>query len=229
MTEESPTNRPPGEPSSPSVSLRDVVGRHITVLQGGYLGDRPEAVATLAKLRRGAGRPVGVVPELWGLSVPEELYEAAEKRKDGLPALTVEQAEEAAHLAITLWATHQQSHREKMHLAEGRELGAAVRMLAGKDGRARESVLKRFVRVGTATSLSVLAQRLRDIVTLLRRDAIALDYGLLAEQLYHWQKPGGPQRVRRSWGRSFHAHRVREDTQNGPNSDADGSAGSADD
>ncbi|MFF2653166.1 type I-E CRISPR-associated protein Cse2/CasB [Streptomyces sp. NPDC058045] len=41
----------------------------------------------------------------------------------------------------------------------------------------------------------------------LRREAVPLDYGLLAEQLHTWQRPGGPQSVRCSWGRSYLARR----------------------
>jgi CRISPR system Cascade subunit CasB len=56
-----------------------------------------------------------------------------------------------------------------------------------------------------APDLAVLAQRLRDIVVLLRREDIELDHALLAGQLYTWQWPGGADIVRRQWGRSFHA------------------------
>ncbi|MGJ3561267.1 type I-E CRISPR-associated protein Cse2/CasB [Streptomyces sp. INA 01156] len=64
---------------------------------------------------------------------------------------------------------------------------------------------KRLVRAGTAPDLATLAQRLRDIVVLLRREGFELDYALLAGQLYTWQRPGGADTVRREWGRSFHA------------------------
>ncbi|WP_416223442.1 type I-E CRISPR-associated protein Cse2/CasB [Streptomyces hygroscopicus] len=59
-------------------------------------------------------------------------------------------------------------------------------------------------RADTAPHLPALAQRLREIVVLLRREDISLDYSMLAEQLYRWQLPGGRQIVRRAWGRSFH-------------------------
>ncbi|SCE38320.1 CRISPR system Cascade subunit CasB [Streptomyces sp. DfronAA-171] len=49
----------------------------------------------------------------------------------------------------------------------------------------------------------VLATRLRELVLLLRREEIPLDYGLLADQLHRWTLPGGAQGVRRSWGRSY--------------------------
>ncbi|MGI5528642.1 type I-E CRISPR-associated protein Cse2/CasB [Streptomyces syringium] len=178
------------------------VSEHINVLQRGYLADRADAVAALARMRRGVGKPYGTMPELWGLTGMEALYEVRTLSEER----TI-RAEEAAHTALTLWALHQQSHRQnRMHQADGPELGAAVRRLM-PGTELDEPTRKRFVRAGTASSLPILAQRLRDIVLLLRRDGIPLDYGLLADQLEQWQQPGGLDRVRRSWGRSFHAYR----------------------
>ncbi|MFD7234231.1 type I-E CRISPR-associated protein Cse2/CasB [Streptomyces syringium] len=175
---------------------------HINVLQRGYLGDRADAVAALARMRRGVGKPYGTMPELWGLTGMEALYEVRTLSEE-----RTARAEEAAHTALTLWALHQQSHRQhRMHQPDGPELGTAVRRLM-PGAELDEPTRKRFVRAGTASSLPILAQRLRDIVLLLRRDGIPLDYGLLADQLEQWQQPGGLDRVRRSWGRSFHAYR----------------------
>jgi CRISPR system Cascade subunit CasB len=179
----------------------EAVTAHIGRLQYGYRNDRPEAVAALARIRRGAGKPAGEIPDLWGLTGTEQLYAA------GWSETRTTQAENAVHTAVTLWALHQQSHRAAdMHVAGGPELGSAVRRLM-PDAELDEPTRKRFVRAGTASSLNVLAQRLRDLVLLLRREAIPLDYGLLADQLFQWQQPGGHGQVHRSWGRSFHAHR----------------------
>ncbi|MGW0658093.1 type I-E CRISPR-associated protein Cse2/CasB [Streptodolium elevatio] len=170
----------------------------IAKLQVGYIKDRPDAVAALARIRRGAGHSFGELPDLWGLFAMDRVYDEVRGETDTI------RAENAVHLAITLWARHQQSHRTKgMHRPGGSELGAAVRLLMpGTD--IDEPVRQRFVRAGSATSFEILAQRLGELVLLLRRHEIALDYGLLAAQLYAWQRPGGDDRVRRSWGRSFH-------------------------
>jgi CRISPR system Cascade subunit CasB len=82
-------------------------------------------------------------------------------------------------------------------------------------GEIDEPLRKRLVRAGTAPDLGSLAQRLRDIILLLRRDDIAMDYALLAGQLFLWQQPGGPDTVRTEWGRSFHALR-KQDTPHSP-------------
>lgn len=204
----------------------DLVGtaadRCIRRLQYGYRADRPSAVATVARLRRGVGRPAYDLQDLWGLTGTEELaLVIAESATDPSQRPDEVRADEALHLAITLWALHQQSHRDTDTHVRGYGLGRSVRLLtasgtvapeAGATPQAKaaaepeidEAVRRRFVRVGTASTLDVLAQRLREIVLLLHKDAIPLDYALLADQLYRWQRPSTQATVRRTWGRDFH-------------------------
>lgn len=201
------TTSPPAPPAAtlpptrPGVAVGEAARAHIARLQHGYCNDRPDAVAAVARIRRGAGKAANELPDLWGLIGTETLYEA------GLDEARLIRAEQAVHTAVTLWALHQQSQRTApMHLPGGPGLGDAVRRLM-PDGELDEAVRRRFVRAGTASTLDVLAQRLRDLVVLLRRAEIPLDYGLLAEQLYWWQSPAGRGAVHRAWGRGFHAHR----------------------
>ncbi|GAA2661889.1 type I-E CRISPR-associated protein Cse2/CasB [Streptomyces lunalinharesii] len=201
MTTSRPAPVTSGTRQAPLGPVGAAVHQRITRLQRGYLDDRSDAVGTLARLRRGIGRPAGETADLWGLIGTEPLYEQYERRE--LTEDAMRQAEEAAHAAVTLWSLHQQSHHAaRMHRRPGPELGAAVRRLASGP-EIDEPTRKRFVRVGTAATPVVLAGRLRDLVLLLRREAVPLDYGLLADQLHTWQSPGGPQAVRRSWGRSY--------------------------
>ncbi|MFF8997200.1 type I-E CRISPR-associated protein Cse2/CasB [Streptomyces achromogenes] len=189
--------------------VAELAATHIGSWQQGYLHDRPQAVAALARLRRGAGREAGETPDLWGLIDTDPLHTRADNTRP-LSELELVRAENALHTALTLWAFHQQSRGAPMHRRHTRErpggLGAAVRRLMPADGT-DEPVRKRLVRAGTAPDLVTLAQRLRDIVALLRRDDIPLDYALLAGQLYRWQRPDGPATVRSEWGRSFHEQR----------------------
>jgi CRISPR system Cascade subunit CasB len=204
----SPTAPAPSTARRASLGLvGDTVSKYIHRLQRGYLDDRSDAVAALARLRRGVGKPAGETADLWGLTGTEPLYDAHLSGR--LTEQEVLWADEAGHAAITLWALHQQSqHQIRMHRTPGPELGTAVRRL-NPGTEIDEPTRKRFVRVGTSPTPAVLAGRLRDLVLLLRRDDIPLDYGLLADQLYDWQRPGGQQRVRRSWGRSYQfAHRA---------------------
>ncbi|TDQ53220.1 type I-E CRISPR-associated protein Cse2/CasB [Actinorugispora endophytica] len=193
--------------SSRSTSLKWVgafVDERVRKIQHGYLNDHSDAVATLAKLRRGAGKPLGDVPELWGLTIDDDFYRNAPRGDER----ALRGAENAAHIALTLYAAHQQSRRDARMHQPGRDLGGAVRRLM-PPGDIDEPTRKRFVQVGAATNMGTLAYRLREIVVLLRRDSVPLDYGLLADQLTTAQRPGGMKEVRAAWGRGFHAHRPR--------------------
>ncbi|GAA1943261.1 type I-E CRISPR-associated protein Cse2/CasB [Kitasatospora viridis] len=177
------------------------VDKRLRELQSGYRNDRADVVADVARIRRGAGRSVADAPELWGVTGLELLYSA------GQGARTAAEAENAFHSAVTLWALHQQGHREQgMHLPFGPELGHSIRQLMPNND-IDEPIRKRFVRLGTASSFDLLTQRLRELVLLFRRDAIPLDYAVLADQLVQWQQPGGRGSVHSSWGHSFHAYR----------------------
>ncbi|WCN07357.1 type I-E CRISPR-associated protein Cse2/CasB [Streptomyces sp. M92] len=204
--------------------VADLAATHIAPWQEGYLKDRSNAVAALARLRRGAGREAGETPDLWSLIDTDPLHTPVAGRGP-LSEQELVRAENALHAALTLWAFHQQSRGAPMHRRHTRErpggLGAAVRRLMPADG-VDEPVRKRLVRAGTAPDLATLTQRLRDIVALLRREDIPLDYALLAGQLYVWQWPDGPAAVRRRWGRSFHEQRRTRPTPDGttaPSSD----------
>ncbi|EFL35732.1 CRISPR-associated protein [Streptomyces viridochromogenes DSM 40736] len=215
----------PAPPTPVPVHRRvaDLAAAHIGSWQECYLKDRSSAVAALARLRRGAGREAGETPDLWSLIDTDPLHTAAEGTRP-LSEPELVRAENGLHAALTLWAFHQQSRGVPMHRRHTRErpggLGAAVRQLMPIDG-IDEPVRKRLVRAGTAPDLVTLTLRLRDIVALLRRDDIPLDYALLTGQLYLWQWPDGPAAVRRRWGRSFHEQRRRPATDENTTPDTD--------
>ncbi|MFG2565806.1 type I-E CRISPR-associated protein Cse2/CasB [Streptomyces sp. NPDC048567] len=200
-------------PLTPRQRVEKLAGEHIATYQPGYLADQAKAVAALARLRRGAGQKPESCPDLWGLVDTSSLHAPREDARE-LSEPELERAENALHAALTLWALHQQSRRDAgMHEQGGRGkprgVGAAVRRMMKPD-EIDDSLRKRLVRVGTAPDLPTLTQRLRDIVLLLRRERLPLDYALLAGQFYTWQWPDGPDQVRREWGRSFHARQVGE-------------------
>ncbi|SME92244.1 type I-E CRISPR-associated protein Cse2/CasB [Streptomyces sp. Amel2xC10] len=197
-------------PATVRKRVAHLAASQISFWQEGYLRDSPTDVAALARLRRGAGRSPGDLPDLWTLIDTSPMHTCVE----GQPPLREDQlvrAENALHASLTLWALHQQSRSARMHRPHRTNqpggpggLGAAVRRLMPPDG-IDEPVRKRLVRAGTAPDVTSLSQRLRDLVVLLRRADIPLDYGLLTGQLYVWQQPGGPAAVRREWGSSFHS------------------------
>lgn len=185
--------------------LREVgeaVDERIRQLQAGYLQDRSDAVATLAKLRRGAGKTIEEAPELVGLTIDHRFYETFD-----IHGPRTSDAEAAVHEALTLYALHQQSKREKGMHRRGRDLGGGVRHLM-PPGDIDEPLRKRFVQAQTANSPETRIDRLRGIVQLLRANDVQLDYGLLADQLYDARTRAGAERVRRSWGRGFQAYRT---------------------
>ncbi|MGV9556234.1 type I-E CRISPR-associated protein Cse2/CasB [Streptomyces sp. NPDC003522] len=207
----------------PTVRSRvaDLAATQIAGWQEGYLKDRPRDVAALARLRRGAGREPSALPDLWTLVDTGPLH----IRPEGVRPLgeaELVRAENALHAALTLWALHQQSRGARMHRPHAPQrpagLGAAVRRLMPPND-IDEPVRKRLVRAGTAADLTSLSQRLRDLVVLLRRQDVPLDYGLLAGQLYTWQAPGGGDTVRREWGRSFHSWQPPAEQASGDSAD----------
>ncbi|MEU4805069.1 type I-E CRISPR-associated protein Cse2/CasB [Actinosynnema sp. NPDC023587] len=173
------------------------VHARILPLQEGVLANRSDAVAGLARLRRGVGKPVGSVNEILQYTVSEKFAGPA-AGDEPTPAET------AAHVAMTLYAAHQQSQRKRMH-QRGYGLGRAVRLLHPEDfGTLVPPVLRRFQALGTAQSLEELVHHLRGMAQLLRNKGIPLDYALLADELTRWQRRGGPSIVRLRWGREFY-------------------------
>ncbi|MBQ1121907.1 MULTISPECIES: type I-E CRISPR-associated protein Cse2/CasB [Streptomyces] len=231
-------------------ATRRTVGR----LQGGYRQDVASAVAAVARLRREAGRDPHASPTAWGLDDLEDLsflrnaeQETEQDRRGDQAApqhfsARARQKEEerqareerAVHLAVTLWALHQQSIRDTPMHQTNWPLGRAVRRLAhgmtgthdqlepadtgkasSESGRppvedASETIRKRFVRIGTSTDFDTLSWRLRQMVLLLRTARIPLDYGYLAGQLLLWQSDPLQDGVRRAWGREFHLAYARQ-------------------
>ena len=88
------------------------VDERIRRLQGGYLRDESAAVATLAKIRRGAGKTIEEVPELVGLTIDHDFYETFDIHDPRTP-----DAETAVHEALTLYALHQ--HQRSCHFLNG--------------------------------------------------------------------------------------------------------------
>lgn len=174
-----------------------VVGTRISALQKGYLANRSDSVATLARLRRAVGKPPGSVLEILDYTTAAEFIE-------GWRGDEPSWAEVAAHHAMSLYAIHQQSQRTPMHVRD-RSLGTAVRrLIPADDYKPDHAVARRFAILGTADELSELIHHLRGMVQLLRAAGIAIDYGRLTEDLLTWQHSGGPDRVRLRWGRDFH-------------------------
>lgn len=179
------------------VPLADLVATRIVRLQKRYLDGMSSGVADLAALRRAGNQPPGADPRTWELTLAEVSPSA---RDDGATP-----AETAAHAAMTLYALHQQSRSQPMH-RRGVGLGRAVREL-GRATNAEVAVRRRFEALGTAATFAELMHHARGLVRQLRSAGVALDYGLLTQDLLAWQDPAKASAVRLRWGRDY--HRVR--------------------
>ena len=197
-------------------SLADFVSQRIGYIQNRYLpiATRPSVAGVLASLRHAVGNPVGADLGVW-------LFEFTDfpKRFSGYgdkPST----AEQAAHLAFTLYAVHQQSQSIRMHKS-GREygLGQAVARLnrQQRDAGANDPMGKlpsRFAALGTATDFDEISHYARQIITQLRSadQPIPLDYGRLATQFDKLLHPSQAAGVRLAWGREFAGFRDDDTT-----------------
>jgi len=190
----------------------DDVAKDVAKLQSAFINDAPAAIATLARLRAAAGTLAGSRLDILGVTaVPTEFLP---RRLADDP----EPVEHARHAALTLYAVHQQSSHDRGMHRDGYGFGQAVALLAAQSP-SKEAVRRRFVAMGTAATFAEALHHCRGLVRLLRDKRIALDYGLLADDLREFQAPGGPDKIRSLWGREY--HRTTDTTTTGTDADAD--------
>lgn len=156
--------------------------------------------AMLANLRRGLGKHPAEIPAAWEASfynLPEELHGKGAEPSRG---------EYAVHIAMTLFALHQQRsdlHTEFMQREEV-SIGKAMGQLHLCKSADSDAVKKRFDQVVSADSLAELSYHLRGVVQILRAEEIAMDYGMLAENLCNFQLPAKRDAIRLQWGRDYY-------------------------
>jgi CRISPR system Cascade subunit CasB len=175
------------------------VDERVSDLQNRYLNISyrdPAAVAALARLRRGVGKGPGEVIDLLEFTTVPWFVDGDAAGDD----------EWAVHVALTLFAVHQQSRGERMH-QRGRGLGQALRSLHSGDQKSLpDPLLRRFRMLGTADDFPEFTHHLRGVVQLLRTGGAPLDYGVLTDELVAWQRDDRS-RVQLTWGRQFHRTR----------------------
>jgi len=151
----------------------------------------------LASLRRGLGKEPGVVPSMWPFYTTWS--------KDG----SVGHKLRAEHLALTLFALHQQGKRRPMH-RHGIRIGSALQEMRRTGRFSEEALDRRFAAAATASSLTELGGHLRGLVSQLRVVDQGLDYSLLFYDLTNWQSPERQGAVRRRWGAQYFVWTPRE-------------------
>jgi CRISPR system Cascade subunit CasB len=203
-TDHHPQLTPFGKWISAKVRLLATGGKTLSgIRQGGYMQNDAHATAAVAKLRQGVGHEIGDDPSLFEWTLPDpdnptisgySLNHSAEPTDE----------ERAAYAAITLFAVHQQSiHEASMHTDDNVSLGYAVARLA-YDNFNEAGIRSLFDRLQTANSWKESVRHARGLIKLLKRERIALNYGLLAQDLLGLRS-GRKERngVRLRWGRTF--------------------------
>jgi CRISPR system Cascade subunit CasB len=189
---------------SVSESIKYHVGLRIARLDE----DTPWARAMLAKLRRGAGKEPGEVPDILEITVgdlPEELT------RDNGPS----PAERAIHTALTLYSLHRQGKSDSMHSKAvekdgkpkaGDSFGRATGRLIKPDKSNEAAIKRRFDAVVTAQDPVALSWHARSLVQLIRAADIPVkfDYERFAADLHDWCYPDSRDHVRLYWGRDFY-------------------------
>lgn len=172
----------------------------VSSLQSAHMGGSPQARARIARLRRGLGRDAGAVPNIWedtiGL-VPPHLRGRGD---DPSPA------EKGVHLAMTLYALHQQGSSKGVH-QHGVSLGAAAQR-ARQSHHSADAFDRRFLSAIGASTFAGVAYHLRALIPIFRQAGTGMDYGLVAANLADLCSPypDSSRRVRLSWGRDYSSY-----------------------
>ncbi|MEX3505569.1 type I-E CRISPR-associated protein Cse2/CasB [Corynebacterium sp. LK2510] len=185
------------------VGLRACVGSTAARLQRNYLdlshtASGAEARARLAELRTYSSRPVMENPLALGhvlLMLDPPLSEGETGRGDAPSA-----SENAAFHALTLFGVHMQSATQPMHSTETSFAAACGRLFAQSSSK---SIKPRFDAMQSAGDEITRITHLRSLVTLLRSQQIAFDYGRFAGDLRSLTYADKRNGVLLRWGRDF--------------------------
>jgi CRISPR system Cascade subunit CasB len=150
-------------------------------------GDR----ATLAKLRRGLGKPLGFAPERDGWVIAR------------LPDSLSDRALEAYCLIASLFALHPQSGGTRSLAASFASWHEKERQQLGKaSGERLDNIDRRFAALLNSDA-DDLPNRLRHVVSLLKANEVPVNWAQLLRDLLYWDDQDRSVQVR--WSRHFWA------------------------
>lgn len=184
--------------SEQTQELRRAVAARVARLTNGS----PSATADLARLRRGLGKKPGELPELWELTLEGPSQWSTSKTD-------VARLENALYTSLTLFALHQQSKAQSMHVSSSKErgwhsIGTAAKSLA--QATQREKAANRHMNaLATAATFAELSHHAKALISQFRQNGIPLDYATLAEDLYWLQNPRYRANVLLRWGRDYYS------------------------
>lgn len=167
-----------------------------------------EDYAALAKLRRGMGHQPGEVPELYGIlleNMPEVFWNNQGE---------VTEEEWSCYVALTLFAWHQQGNdliKECVHTEQKYEsIGKTMKKLSyalnreDKDPDAEKRMQRRLQMLMTSKDMPELFYHLKSMVTLIRKEKIAINYSELAQDIYLFQFQDTRPQVSLKWAQDFY-------------------------
>ena len=147
--------------------------------------------ASLAKLRRAAGKSVDECPEVWDIT----LMNAPESG----------QSKDIIHTVLTLYALHKQGKDVSM-CDDKTGFGTAIAKLIEPDKNNEDSIRRRFNLVATSQEFSELAYHARGLVQMLRAKGIHLDYIRFTMDLNLFLHPDYAGKIRLKWGEQFYGY-----------------------
>ncbi|MFB7397663.1 type I-E CRISPR-associated protein Cse2/CasB [Streptomyces sp. NPDC056191] len=148
----------------------------------------------LAALSLGLTVPAGQAPQMWPY-YRTRVDDALAARGLVCDRLVAE------HMALALFASHQQGQARLMHQPDVR-FGTAVRALHNRFSR--EGADSRMAAAAQARSMNAVFYHLRGLVSQLAVVGQPLDYTRLLEDLRSWPFPDSRARTLRAWGASYH-------------------------
>lgn len=154
----------------------------------------PRQRAALAILRRGLGKPIGQVVEMYPYVVPH------------LPPDVKPWQEDAYFLIASLFATHPHTYPED---ASGHATNLGVSFARLRDARDSSSIENRFTALLDA-STEALPDHLRQAIGLLRATDVPVNYLQLLRDIRCWQRDD--RSVQRAWARSYWGTNAVEET-----------------
>jgi len=175
----------------------DHVADAVAALQRDYLRHDSYAIAVMARLRAALTNPPGSDYTILSHTQVSDVFLGSHLGDEPTDA------EWAKHLALALYALHQQSIYDTSMHRDGVGLGSAIGELSMKTA-SEDAVRRRFAALGTAISFDEVTYHLRSLIRLLRDKRIAIDYGLLADDLRALRHPDGQVRIRALWGREYY-------------------------
>lgn len=178
--------------------LREVgklVDQRIKPLQSGYLAGTSTAQANMAELRRSVALSPGENPRIWQLTE----YPVHPGTSDN-PT----REEWAVHLAMTLYAIHQQSRSQPAY-QRGDNFSQAVNRLAKATDR-EDTIWMRFTAILTSPSIHGIREHMQSIIGQLHSNSsfISVDYAALADDLNALQNPRLANSIRLKWERDYY-------------------------